>query len=95
MTWLTLLLAMLATYRVARMLTQEDGPFDAFAQLRGHAGQRTWVGRGIHCVLCVSFWVAAVVTVLLAATGMIAWREVWLVWPGVAGGAVVVYQVVR
>lgn len=95
MTWLVFILATLGTYRVARMLTQEDGPFDAFAQLRGRVGQRTWVGRGFHCVLCVSFWVAALVAVLLAATATILWRDVWLVWPGIAGAAVVVYQVVR
>lgn len=95
MTWLTFVLASLATYRVARMVAQEDGAFDVFAWVRGRAGQRTWVGRGLHCVLCLSFWLALAVACVLAVQGTILWRDVWLVWLGLAGAAVVIYQVVR
>lgn len=56
----TLLVAALATLRVALMISQEEGPFGLFTRLRGalDPDQRTWVGRGINCAWCVSFWAA-------------------------------------
>jgi hypothetical protein len=84
--------AVLGTYRVARLVTQEDGPFDAFAGLRARAGQGSWVGRGLHCALCASFWLALLAALLLLPWAD--WRELVLLWGGVAGGAVVVYKVV-
>lgn len=59
-------LGALATYGTAYMITALDGPFDVFARLRHKAGrQQTWIERGIHCVICVSFWVGIVVAVVL------------------------------
>lgn len=57
---LTLTLASLATFRVALMVSTEEGPFSAFTRLRGalDPDQRTWLGRGVNCVFCVSFWAA-------------------------------------
>ena len=48
----------LAVYRVAHLITREDGPLDLFAKLRGWLDphQQTWIGRGLNCILCVSFW---------------------------------------
>jgi hypothetical protein len=51
-------LAGLAVYRVAHMLAREDGPFDLFAIWRDRIGQHNWIGRGFHCVLCISFWLS-------------------------------------
>lgn len=93
MTWQVLLLAVLAVYRVARMLTQEDGPFDLFTRLRAAVGQSTWVGRGLHCFMCVSFWLSFIAVAMVVSP--VLWREYILTSLGVAGGAVVVYQVVR
>lgn len=63
---LTLILAMLATFRVALMVSDEEGPFSVFTRLRGvlDPDQRTWLGRGINCLFCVSFWVAWPILVL-------------------------------
>lgn len=91
MTALLFAAASLATYRAARMVAQEDGPFDVFAWLRDRAGQGNWVGRGLHCVLCVSFWLALPAALLLPWAG---WRELLLLWGGIAGAAVVLYKVV-
>jgi len=95
MTALVLLLASLGIYRLARMVTQEDGPFDAFTRWRQWVGQRTWVGRGFHCVACASFYVAGLAALYLALIGIIGWREVPLIWFGAAGGGLAIYQVVR
>jgi hypothetical protein len=55
---LTLLLAALAVYRLSRMIADEEGPFSVFAKLRGRFPPNDWIGRGLECIMCVSFWVA-------------------------------------
>ena len=80
--------AVLGTYRVVRMWLQEDGPFDVFSRLQARITQTTWVGRGLKCYLCVSFWVALAAAALLAANG----RELVLLWGGIAGGAVLLWK---
>lgn len=93
MSWLALVMASLAVYRVARMITQEDGPFDGFTRLRTAMGQATWLGRGFHCVLCLSFWLSWIAVAMVISP--LLWREYILTSLGVAGGAAVIYQVAR
>lgn len=95
MTWMTLLLAVLATNFVAKTITQLDGPFDAMARLRNAVGQRSWVGRGLHCIHCVGLYVALAVALYLVFIHRVTWSEFGLVWLGVAGGSSALYQVVR
>ena len=90
-----LLLLAVGIFRVSRMLAQEEGPFGVFHAMRERAGQAGWFGRGLHCALCWSWWLAGVAAVLLVLTGVIDWRDLWYVWPGLSGCAVVIYQVVR
>lgn len=74
------ILATFAAYRVAYMIVRDEGPLGAFAWLRGRVdpNQRTWIGRGLNCLMCVSFWVTLAVSLLLGA----AWFE-WLAMAGV------------
>jgi hypothetical protein len=90
-----LILASFATYRVARVITQEDAPFDVATRLRAKVGQRTSFGRGLHCFWCVSVWIAGLATVLLIMTHHAMWTDFALVWLGIAGLAVAIYQVFR
>jgi len=59
---LDLLIAALAVYRVATDIAYMDGPFDLFSRLRGAAvarlGAGHWVTVGLHCPICISFWLA-------------------------------------
>lgn len=86
MTALQLGVAILAVYRVAHMIAREDGPFDVLAWIRGKVDpeQKTWVGRGINCVLCLSFWLSLVAFALGGS---------WLEWLSVAGGVLVIHKV--
>lgn len=76
-----LIIAALAVYRLSRMVSDEEGPWMLFTKLRGLAKPDTWVGRGMECIMCVSFWVALPATIALAMLGYIdilAWPFVWL-----------------
>lgn len=80
-------LATVAAYRVAYLVVRDEGPFSLFARIRGRidANQRTWIGRGLNCLICVSFWMTLIVALLLQASllewlamagAIVMWREV-------------------
>lgn len=83
---LTLALAVLAVLRAAWLVSMDDGPFDVFARLRDRLGQRTWVGRGMACPICVSFWLAGAMALWLARTP----RDFGLLWFGISGAVLII-----
>lgn len=72
---LTVPIAALATYRLARMVASEEGPFGVFTRLRGACDpdQKTWIGRGLNCPMCVGFWIAAPLAYLAGERTLLAW----------------------
>lgn len=77
-----LAVAALVNYRVARMIALEEGPFGIFAKVRALLGgelQQHWLGRGVNCPLCIGFWTALLVEILI-----LGYFEVWS-WLAVAG----------
>lgn len=87
---LEIILAILASYRVARMLALEDGPFDLFTKIRNAVdpNQLTWLGRGLNCPLCLGFWISFVIALLVPCA---TWQGFVLNWLGIAGGMTVVH----
>lgn len=86
--WLLILLGILATYRASRMVALEEGAFKVFALLRNlDPKQSTWIGRGLHCPLCLSFWFG-----FLFALPFWGWLYP-LVALALSGGAVFIYQI--
>ncbi len=79
-----LLIGALATYGISYAITSLEGPFSVFARLRGATTQqRNWIERGLHCVICVSFWLGA--PVALTIHGPTAWAVVnWLGYLGLS-----------
>lgn len=87
------LLALLGVYRLSHMIAMEDGPFDVFAELREKVGQKTWIGRGLHCVLCLSFWLSALMMKwLFFAVGLLPPGYNLITWLGLAGGCLVLHR---
>jgi hypothetical protein len=87
-----LILAILSTYRLARMLALEDGPFDLFTKWRAMAdpdgNQDNWYARGTHCPLCIGFWTAALFAFILTSLDPAMGRgEFILAWFGIAGAS--------
>jgi len=92
MTIALLLIAALATHRLAYALSEEEGPFSLFMRLRGalDPDQQTWLGRGVNCVMCVGFWVALPLAVWLGVVGVVDPYLTPLVWWGLAGAVVLI-----
>src|SRR4051812_24583294 len=80
--WLHLLLAVLATWRLATLLAHDDGPWDVIARLRAALGDSTW-GRLMDCFHCASLWVAAPLAWAVGRDPL----EQWLAWPALSGAA--------
>jgi len=45
--WLDFIMIILATYRLAQMVSKDDGPFDIFKRLRLYARKRTGYYQGV------------------------------------------------
>lgn len=77
-----LVLAALATWRLAHLLAQEDGPGNAVVRLRAWLGDSA-PGRAMDCFYCLSLWVAAPLA-LLVTRDAIGFALAWL---GCSGAA--------
>lgn len=89
--WLYLAAGILASYRVARMLGMEEGPFGLFERARARLGgeeQATWLGRGISCPLCIGLYASFVIALLLPAASVPVFILNWL---AIAGGMTVLH----
>jgi len=84
----TLLIAVLAVWRVTHLFWGEDGPGDIFVRLRRRAGG-SWFGRLLDCFYCLSLWVAAPVAWKLGCN----WLERVLLWAGLSAGAILLERV--
>lgn len=67
--YLSLVMAPFAVYRVAMMLASEEGPFALFEKLRNLYTNNDWIGRGIRCPACLSFWGGLIMATLIALIG--------------------------
>lgn len=80
--WLRFVLAVLATWRITHLLATEDGPGALLFRLRVQLGS-TFVGKLMDCFLCLSFWVAAPLA-LLVTHQLLGWLVAWFALSGAA-----------
>jgi hypothetical protein len=87
-----LILATLATYRIALMMATEEGAFSVFYRIRERFDpeQYTWVGRGLNCPYCIGFWIAGLLALLIDRS-----LTYPVTWFGVAGGAMIVHKIIE
>lgn len=81
-------LAFLAVYRIAQLITIDDGPADVFVRLRtwtgcydlGPNGQpKTGLGKLFGCPFCVGVWVSMPLAVWATLPTIL--RGSWAEWP--------------
>ena len=80
--WPRFVLAVLATWRVTHLLTNEDGPADLVVGFRRLLG-RSLLGKLIDCFNCLSLWLAAPAALLVSRKPL----EWFLAWLALSGGA--------
>jgi uncharacterized protein DUF1360 len=75
-------LGSLAVWRVAHLLTAEDGPLDVVVHLRARAGSGL-LGDLMDCFQCLSIWVAAPISFAIVERK----RDAPLTWLALSGAA--------
>ena len=81
------ILAVLVVYRLAYLVAEDEGPFSIMAKMRAHVDPQrlTWLGRGIRCPMCVSFWLSFIAAFFL--TGAFVGN-----WLGIAGAVLLLIR---
>lgn len=86
-----LILAILATYRLAQLIAFDDGPFDLIARFREFLGRNAYRGLWvktladmINCPFCLGIWISLFIT--LSIRQYSSFLEFFLQWIGIAGG---------
>jgi len=82
----------LAAYRLALLITKEDGPFRLFLKLRKLPPENSPAREGLSCEWCVSVWVSAVVATYLWWLGAFPGREWPIQWLALSAIAVICNQ---
>ncbi|HEX6125308.1 MAG TPA: hypothetical protein VFZ23_08025 [Pyrinomonadaceae bacterium] len=85
-----LLIGTLTVWRITSLVGSEDGPWDAFVNLREWAGNGH-LGKGLSCFYCLSLWIAAPFALLIGET----WIERLLLWPALSAGAILLHRVTQ
>jgi hypothetical protein len=84
-----LVLAVLATWRIAHLLVSEDGPAGVIAGLRRRLGSSS-IGRLMDCFGCVSLWVALPLAFYVTVSPL----DLLLSWLALSGAAFMLERVV-
>jgi len=77
-----IVLASLATWRLAHLVAEEDGPANVIARTRARAGASP-LGELMDCFYCVSLWAAAALALATAPRR----RDIPLTWLALSGAA--------
>ena len=91
MTWMEFLAGCLATFRLALLISKEDGPADAARKLRDSV-PAGWIRRGFQCEWCQSFWWGLAVAIFFGCTLRMAWTDLGLYWLAFSGAGIILNQ---
>ena len=80
-------LCTLAVWRIAHLLSQEDGPFDIVVKFRKLFGQG-FFGTLLDCFYCLSLWVAVPFAILLCSE----WLQGIITWLAISGAACLLFK---
>ncbi|MBS1523379.1 MAG: hypothetical protein JST50_20430 [Bacteroidetes bacterium] len=80
-------LCTLAVWRIAHLLSQEDGPFDIVIKFRKLFGYG-FFGTLLDCFYCLSLWVAVPFAALLCDN----WLQGIITWLALSGAACVLFK---
>lgn len=79
----SLVLGILAVWRITHLLQAEDGPWNVIVRLRRAAGRGFW-GSLLDCFYCLSVWIAVPFALWLGAS----MAHQLLLWPALSGAAI-------
>jgi len=81
------LFAVLASWRICHLLSDEDGPWDVIFKIRKQLGQG-FFGSLLDCFYCLSIWVAIPFAIWMSDN----WKDGIVSWLAISGGACIIYK---
>lgn len=94
--WISFVIASFVVYRLSRMIAVEEGPLDIFINLRAWAWQKfqgqAWIQQGLQCPLCISFWLAIPIAILLTLQLHYEFYAFFWLWIALSGTASFIYR---
>ena len=91
LSWLEFIVGCLATYRMALLVSKEEGPAEASKKVR-EAAPPGWIKRGFYCQWCQSFWWGMGASLFFTLTGRISWTDFVIYWLAFSAGGIVINQ---
>lgn len=93
--WISLVVATFVVYRISRMIALEEGPFEVFTTIRTilyNTKYPEWIRRGIICPLCIGWWIALPIAILVTYQVHLDWYAVFWLWFALSGSASFLYK---
>jgi hypothetical protein len=87
MDWFLFIITVLAVWRLAHLLSKEDGPFDIIFLIRQKAGAG-FFGSLLDCFYCLSIWIALPFGIWVGQS----WPQKILMWLALSGAACLLEQ---
>lgn len=95
----------LVVWRIASLISHEEGPFDIFSRVRYKAGVRydeksnefgkNNLSRGILCLWCTSVWVALPVSAVWEISHSFSIVGLFMVWMALSSSAILFDEIVN
>jgi hypothetical protein len=85
-----ILVCALGLWRIAHLLSVEEGPFALSTRLRLMAGDG-FLSQALDCFYCMSLWLAIPLAAFIGAD----WTARLLLWPALSGAACLLEQATR
>ncbi|MBX9785102.1 MAG: DUF1360 domain-containing protein [Chitinophagaceae bacterium] len=82
-----LLVSVLASWRLAHLLSAEDGPWDVVIRIRKQLGHG-FFGTLLDCFYCLSIWIAIPFAVWMSSD----WITGIIHWLAISGGACILFK---
>lgn len=90
--WYWLAISGLAAFRLALLVTKEDGPSFIFRKLRRLPPPKSATKEGLKCLWCGSVYSAALVVLMLAFRDQYVWLSYVLHWLAISSVAICINQ---
>lgn len=90
--WYWFIVAGLAAFRLALMVSSEDGPAFVFRKIRRLPPPKSATKEGLSCPWCMSVYASALVVLMLAFKDQYGWLSYVLHWLAISSIAICVNQ---
>lgn len=91
----SIILAILASWRLASLLAEEEGPGEIFVRIRLGVTGKILGAKGASCVWCLSVYTGAFFAGLIYPFDFSPWYGYLIWWLGISGGTIIIHSILQ